>query len=74
MKPSLAANDNQLDRTLEVWQPRLRRNLTPDDARQITANVTGFFTVLAEWSQAEMPVPANDTDPRRHAHDRRGDR
>lgn len=63
MKPSLAANDNQVDRTLEVWHPRLRRSLTPDDARQITANVTGFFSVLAEWSLAEMPVPANDSGP-----------
>ena len=63
MKPSLAANDNQIDRTLEVWRPRLRRSLTADDARQIAANVTGFFSVLAEWSQAEMPAPANDVGP-----------
>jgi hypothetical protein len=27
---------------------------------QIAANVTGFFSVLAEWSRAERPVPAND--------------
>ena len=24
-------------------------------------NVTGFFAILAEWSRAEMPAPANDT-------------
>jgi len=24
-------------------------------------NVTGFFALLAEWSRAEMPSPANDT-------------
>ena len=23
-------------------------------------NVTGFFSILAEWSRAETPVPAND--------------
>ena len=34
--------------------------LTDEDARQITANVRGFFSVLTEWSRAEMPSPAND--------------
>ena len=44
-----------------VWQPRTGRNLTDEDARQINENVTGFFALLAEWSRAEMPSPANDT-------------
>ena len=65
MKTSHAANDNLKDelieRTREVWQPRLGRDLSPEDARQIVANVTGFFSVLAEWSRAEVPTPANDT-------------
>jgi hypothetical protein len=26
----------------------------PEDARQIAENITGFFTILAEWSRAEM--------------------
>jgi hypothetical protein len=64
VKPSHAANDNLKDeligRTREVWQPRHGRDLSPEDARQIAANVTGFFSVLAEWSRAEMPSPAND--------------
>jgi hypothetical protein len=58
-----AANDNLNDeligRTREVWQPRLGRDLSPDEAKQIAASVTGFFAVLAEWSRAEMPDPAN---------------
>ena len=61
MKLSSAANDNLIERKRQVWQPRLRRNLSREDARQIAANVTGFFSVLAEWSRAEMPSPANDT-------------
>ena len=64
VKPSHAANDNLKDdlirRTREVWQPRLGRDLSREDARQIAENVTGFFSVLAEWSRAEMPSPAND--------------
>ncbi len=61
VKPSDAANDNLIDRTIEAWQPRLDRDLSREDARQIVENVTGFFSILAEWSQAELAEPANDT-------------
>ena len=58
------ANDNHDDdlmgRTREVWQPRLGRPLSRDEAKRIAANVTGFFSVLAEWSRAASPTPAND--------------
>ena len=61
-----AANDNLNDeligRTREVWQPRLGRDLSREDARQIAENVTSFFAILFEWSRAETPVPANDTN------------
>jgi hypothetical protein len=64
VKSSHAANDNLKDeligRTHEVWQPRLGRDLSSEDARQIAENVTGFFAILAEWSRAELPAPAND--------------
>jgi hypothetical protein len=60
VKPSHAANHNLIDRTRQVWQPRLGRDLSREDARQIAENVTGFFAILAEWSRAETPVPAND--------------
>jgi hypothetical protein len=29
-------------------------------ARRIVENILGLFSVLAEWSRAEMPPPAND--------------
>jgi hypothetical protein len=61
VEPSHAANDNLIDRTCEVWKPRLGRDLSREDARQIVENVTGFIAILTEWSRAEMPVPANDT-------------
>ena len=65
VKISHAANDNLKDeligRTREVWQPRLGRDLGREDARQIAENITGFFSVLAEWSRAELPSAANDT-------------
>jgi hypothetical protein len=59
-----AANDNsddrQIERTREVWQPRFGCDLSRDEAKQIVANITGFFSILAEWSRAELPVSAND--------------
>ncbi len=65
MKPSHAANDNLNDELIgsarEFWQPRIGRNLTDEDVRQIAENVTGFFSILAEWARAETPIPANDT-------------
>ena len=67
MKRLDAANDNdtgkQIARTRQVWQPRIGRDLTDEDARQIMHNVTGFFGVLAEWARAEKwPLPP--TTPR----------
>jgi hypothetical protein len=55
-----AANDNLIDRTRQVWQSRLGRDLSREDARQIAESVTGFFALLAEWSRAEIPSPANE--------------
>ena len=34
---SAPANDNLIDRTRKVWQPRIGRNLTDEDARQYGA-------------------------------------
>ena len=53
-------NDDLVCRTREVWQPRLGRDVTRDEAKQIAANITGFFSILAEWSRADLPDPAND--------------
>jgi hypothetical protein len=64
MKRLDAANDNdagkQIARSRQVWQPRIGRDLTDEDARQIIHNVIGFFGVLAEWSRAERLAAAND--------------
>ena len=52
-------NDELLQKTREVWQSRLGRDLSRDEAKQITANIAGFFSTLAEWERSERPVPAN---------------
>jgi hypothetical protein len=64
MKRHHAANDNdagkQITRTRQVWQSRIGRDFTDENARQIMHHVTGFFGVLAEWSRAERLAAAND--------------
>ena len=55
-----ASNAGTAAYTTEVWQSRLGRGLTDEDARQIMHNVTGFFGLLAEWSRAERLAAAND--------------
>jgi hypothetical protein len=66
VKPSQAANDNPTDRlvayTRQIWEPRLGRNLSCEDIREITENLTGFFGLLAQWSREEGPTTANDND------------
>jgi hypothetical protein len=66
--PSVA-NNNLIDRTRQVWQPRLAHDLSREDALQIAENVTGFFSVLAEWARAEQVTPANDFDTPSNSND-----
>jgi hypothetical protein len=62
VKPSHAANDNLIDRTLTVWKSRLERDLSREDAREIAENIIGFFTILAEWSRVERLAAVNDNN------------
>jgi hypothetical protein len=55
-------NGDPIRYTRRVWQPRLGRNLSREDVRQITENFTGFFTLLAKWSPAERATAVNDND------------
>jgi hypothetical protein len=41
------------DHTVTVWQSRTARPIGKEDAREITENLTGFFTILTEWSRQE---------------------
>jgi hypothetical protein len=41
------------EQTIATWQPRTLHKLSKEDAREITENLTGFFTILAEWSHKE---------------------
>jgi len=62
VKPTTPANDNLIDQTIAVWEPRAGRKLSREDARQISENMTGFFRVLSDWSRTEPAAAANDND------------
>jgi len=62
--------DNLIDRARKVWRPRLGRDLSDDEAKQIATNVTGFFAILSEWSRADLREPANDNGDRTTSHDK----
>jgi hypothetical protein len=45
--------DPFLEQTRRFWQKQTDRPLSVEDARQIAANVTGVFRILAEWAATE---------------------
>ena len=61
------SNDNLIDRTLEVWQPRNANRLSDQDARAILENVTGFFTLLLEWETSEQQKKGGGQDESHYA-------
>ncbi len=56
------SEDNLIDRTLEVWQPRNANRLSDEDARAILENVKGFFTLLLEWETNEQQKKSGGQD------------
>ena len=56
------SDDNLIERTLEVWQPRNGQRLSDEDARAILENVTGFFTLLSEWETNEQQNRSGQDD------------
>jgi hypothetical protein len=53
-----AAGGDFLDQTIAVWQRYADRPLTREDAREITHNVVGFFSILREWAEEERRAAA----------------
>jgi hypothetical protein len=39
-----------IERTVRLWEPRLGRKLSDDDARRIIENAVGYFRILQKWS------------------------
>jgi len=39
--------------TIRFWEGRLGRQISPEDAREMIANVAGYFSLLSEWDSTE---------------------
>ncbi|RWE78254.1 hypothetical protein [Mesorhizobium sp.] len=42
-----------LERTAHLFEARMGRSLSTEDARQIVDNIGGFFRILAEWERID---------------------
>ena len=58
--PAELVTNGFLFRTVGVWQPKSGRDLTPEDAREIISNASGFFRVLAEWDRTTSGATPDD--------------
>lgn len=56
-------DESIIDQTIEFWQSRTSEQLTRESARQIVANVSGFFQVLAEWDAAQRKTVSTEYKP-----------
>lgn len=54
--------DELIAHTLRVWQPRYKKELTPQDALEILMNVTELFKVLHSYSANESSKPAEEAE------------
>ena len=42
-----------IEQTISVFENRTSRAISEEDARQAVENISGFFRVLQEWTEAE---------------------
>lgn len=50
---------DSVGRTLLLWQPRTKRELSRADACQIGSNFTDFIKILSEWEAADRSKVAS---------------
>lgn len=48
-----AIDEAFLERTARLFEARMERPLSTEDARQIVDNLGGFFRILAEWDRID---------------------
>lgn len=66
-QPGATSGQRLVARTLETWQPRTDRRLSPDDAVEIQTNMVGFVRLLLAWIAAEGRNVITDRTGRRAA-------
>jgi len=49
-------NQNTLEETRRLWQPKYRGKLSERETVEISSNLCLFFTILAEWEEARVAL------------------
>lgn len=52
--------DAFIENTRQFWQQHYQQELTPEDTRQISDNLVGFFAILAEWDAKQSEGTKHD--------------
>ena len=68
---SRPASTETVERTKRPWQRRAQRELSPEDLREITENVTGFFRLLDSWQRGSRAAESACEGAQGQAVDRR---
>jgi hypothetical protein len=60
---SAASTEEEFIRqTIHLWQRRTSRSVNGEDARQITENISGFFSTLIAWQARDQE--GDESSPR----------
>ncbi len=46
-------SEEDIQKTIETWQPYYKQPLTEQDALEIHRNVVGLFSILLEWDMKQ---------------------
>ncbi len=63
-----AYGEGRLQETPTLWSRRAGRQLSAEDEREIAANLTGFFRVLAAWSEESGGGSSQSAPPQQDTH------
>lgn len=53
-------NDKLIRETADFWTRKSGKRVSDEDAREMHANLSGFFAVLLEWDARDLDCPATD--------------
>ncbi len=73
-EPSIATQEELIDRAIAIFEPRAGRPLTREEGRQAVANLTGFFRTLMairrrhEIADARLATEAQEADATGRSH------
>lgn len=59
---SADSHPDMIRETIRLWERYFGRPVSPEEAREMVANITGFYTLLDEWDHENQRATAEDRD------------